>query len=330
MSGAGLVVLSLFDGMSCGQLALARLGVKVAKYFASEIDKHAIKVTQDNFPDTIQIGDVRKVTYSGGVLYTEKGDYVVGEVDLLLAGSPCQGFSSVGKQLHFDDERSKLYFEFERLKNEIKPKWFLLENVKMKAVYREIISERLGVPPVTINSRLLSAQNRLRLYWSNLSITEPPDLGISLVDILEENVDEKYFVKAGRLSWLKTFGELKEKNGYVAFNPDKAKCLTVRGEPSWNCTYILQWPRDTNAGGLQGVGGKVPCLPPSSWPANNLLLNEGLIRKLTPVECERLQTVPDNYTQCVADTHRYAMLGNGWTIDVIAHILRPLAEEFRV
>lgn len=237
----------------------------------------------------------------------------------------CQGFSIAGKQLAFDDERSKLYFEFERILMEVKPTYFLLENVRMKQEFSDIISERLGVKPIAINSNLVSAQNRLRLYWTNIpNIQHPKDLEILLESILEENVEEKYFIKAGRLSWLKEFGEIKEQRGYVAFNPTKAKCLTVHREPSWNTTCILQWPHGTNKGGYRGLDGKVPTLTTSSWESNNYLLNKGQVRKLTTTECERLQTVPDGYTDCVSDTQRYKMLGNGWTVDVIAHILNGM------
>lgn len=298
----GINVLSLFDGMSCGMIALERAGIKVKNYFASEIDKHAIKVSKANYPNIIQLGDVTQVDASK-----------LPKIDLLIGGSPCQGFSMAGKQIAFDDPRSKLYFEYERILKElqvINPNIkFLLENVKMKQEHKDVITARLGVEPIAINSNLVSA---------------PENKGITLVDILEPEVDEKYFVKAGRLEWLKTFGELKEKGGYVAFNPTKAKCLTVRGEPSWNTTYILQWPHGSNKGGLRAKDGKTPTLTTSSWPANNLLLNEGLVRKLTPVECERLQTVPDGYTSCVSDSQRYKMLGNGWTVDVIAHIFQGL------
>jgi len=202
---------------------------------------------------------------------------------------------------------------------------FLLENVRMKKEYQNVISEHLGVDPSFINSNLFSAQNRPRLYWTNINFNKNiEDKNIYLHDILEKEVDEKYFVKAGRLKWLQNFGEVKEKGGYVAFNPSKAKCLTVRREPSWNCTYILQWPRGTNKGGLRAINGKTPRLSTSSWPANNLLLKEGFVRKLTPEECEKLQTLPVGYTKCVADTHRYATLGNGWTVDVVAHIFKGL------
>ena len=313
----GLNVLSLFDGMSCGMLALERAGIKVKNYYASEIDKHAIKVSKDNYPNIIQLGDVTQIDVSK-----------LPKIDLLIGGSPCQGFSLAGKQIAFDDPRSMLYFEYERILKDLKiinPNIkFLLENVKMKQEFKDVITSRLGVEPIAINSNLVSAQNRYRLYWTNLEVSSVENKGIVLIDILEPEVDEKYFVKVGRLEWLKTFGELKEKEGYVAFNPTKAKCLTVRGEPSWNTTYILQWPHGGNKGGLRAIDGKTPALTTSSWPANNLLLNEGLVRKLTPEECEKLQTVPVGYTSCVSDSQRYKMLGNGWTVDVIAHIFQGL------
>ena len=326
----GIKVLSLFDGMSCGRIALERAGIEVAEYYASEVDKYAIKVSEHNYPDIIRVGDVTKVSYKDGVLTAEFGEFSVGKIDLVIAGSPCQGFSMSGKQLAFDDPRSSLYFEFERIMGEIKSfnpdVKFLLENVKMKQEHKDVITQRLGVEPIAINSKLVSAQNRYRLYWTDISnnIAQPEDKEIYLVDILDAEVEDKYFVKEGRLSWLKNFGEVKEKGGYVAFNPAKAKCLTVRAEPSWNTTYILQWPRGANKGGLRAKDGKTPSLTVSSWPANNLLLNDGMVRKLTPVECERLQTVPEGYTDCVSDTQRYKMLGNGWTVDVIAHILKGM------
>jgi len=165
-------VLSLFDGMSCGQLALNRLGIEYDTYYASEIDKYAIKVTQANFPNTIQVGDVTQVTAD---------DFGDEKIDLILAGSPCQGFSKAGKQLNFDDPRSKLFFEFIRLVKELQPKYFLLENVNMKKESRDIITKYTGVEPIDINSSLLSAQNRRRLYWTNIpNVTQPEDKGIVL------------------------------------------------------------------------------------------------------------------------------------------------------
>ena len=201
MKNEGLVVISLFDGISCGRVALERAGIPIKSYYASEIDKHAIKVSKDNWQDIVHIGDVTKVSFKDGVLQTETGDYNVGKVDLLLAGSPCQGFSMAGKQLAFDDPRSMLYFEFERILAEIKAEnsdvKFLLENVKMKKEYKDTISSRLGVEPVAINSNLVSAQNRYRLYWTNISdsIEQPEDKGILLRDVVQEKVDGKYYIK---------------------------------------------------------------------------------------------------------------------------------------
>lgn len=310
-------VLSLFDGISCGQIALNRAGIEYENYFASEIDKYAIKITQANYPNTIQLGCVTKIDVSK-----------LPKIDLLIGGSPCQGFSLAGKQLNFKDERSKLFFEYLRILNELKeinPNLkFLLENVKMKRECVEVIDNLLGVKCKFINSSLVSAQNRPRWYWTNTEISAIEDKNIQLVDILENEVDSKYYVKEGRLSWLKLFGEVKEKDEYVTFNPEKAKCLTVRTEPSWNCTYILQWPRGYNQGGIKAQNGKTPSLTTSSWPSNNLLLNEGFVRKLTPIECERLQTVPDGYTSVVSDTQRYKALGNGLTVDIISHIFKSM------
>jgi DNA-cytosine methyltransferase len=179
-------VLSLFDGMSCGMIALDRLGIKVDKYYASEIDKYAIQVSQNNYPEIIQIGDVCDI---------KAEDYQ--DIDLILAGSPCQGFSFAGKQLAFDDPRSALFFEFIRLLKEIKPKYFLLENVNMKKEFLDVISEQVsacypelpfGIERIKINSALVSAQNRVRWYWTNIpDITQPEQRGIVLRDILETN-----------------------------------------------------------------------------------------------------------------------------------------------
>lgn len=260
-----------------------------------------------------------------------------------------------------DDARSMLYFQYERLLAEIRvcnpTVWFLLENVRMKQEYKDVISERLCVQPIAINSSLVSAQNRYRLYWTNIvGVEAPEDCEIYLKDILQEEVDEKYFIKDGRLKWLQNFGEIKSKGGYVAFNPnsvfpvrecgrrftaegvrcdsdksapvqrflevsnmDKSHCLTTVQKD----TLILQWPHGTNQGGC-ALDGKTPLMTVSSWEANNLLLNKGVVRKLTPTECERLQTVPDGYTSSVSDSQRYRMLGNGWTVDVIVHILKSM------
>ena len=279
------VVLSLFDGMSCGQIALNRAGISYGKYYASEIDKHAIKVTQQNYPNTIQLGSVTEI----------KGTDLP-QVDLLIGGSPCQGFSFAGKGLNFEDPRSKLFFEFVRLKNETQPKYWLLENVKMKAEYQNIISEILDVNPILINSKLVSAQSRERLYWTNIPIANLSDKNIVISDIVGIETNNK----SAEIIVTKNIYPKKGQNGNVyAIN---GKCKTL------------------SAGvGITGNGIGSSNAPKIEWN------NEQGWRRLTATECERLQTVPDNYTNCVSDTQRYKMLGNGWTVDVIAHIFGGLS-----
>ena len=457
-------VLSLFDGMSCGQLALNRLGIKVDKYYASEIDKYAIQVTQANFPETIQVGDVCNL---------KAEDYQ--DIDLILAGSPCQGFSFAGKQLAFDDERSALFFEFIRLLKEIKPKYFLLENVKMKKEFLEVITDQVSacypdfkggddlfggkIEPILINSALVSAQSRQRYYWTNIpNIEQPEDKGIVLRDILVEDGQT----------------DLVGMNGKKAFkeNIQKGTCLTARDWKGWNTygmTGVQTKPKqvgvasdinghdilkrvyspdgksptlNTMGGGnrepkvavqsyrevrteegkkarrdaklktgkdhtpfrskklIPRTDGKVGTITPNLNKDHEISIeknktnqinpskkasgkqpyiqdrvfhkdgkshaltesfadrtNVGELklrtksktvrsggrgsydrhewdsvddlhwRKLTPLECERLQTVPDNYTKHVSKTQRYRMLGNGWTIDVISHILSNMENQ---
>ena len=232
-------VLSLFDGMSCGQIALREAGVKIDKYFASEIDKNAIAQTQLNFPDTIQLGDVTKV----------KGDDLP-KIDLLIGGSPCQGFSFAGKQLNFKDPRSVLFFEYVRILREVKAinpnVKFLLENVRMRKEYEAVISDELGLYPVEINSSLVSAQNRVRLYWSNIKtrkeglfgelytdIPQPKDMGLLLEDILEpeEAVPDKYNVSEASKRRIEKLQ--KQRSGFAPkINPDKSGTLLVGNNSS--------------------------------------------------------------------------------------------------
>jgi len=255
-----LNVLSLFDGMSCGQLALDRLGINVDVYMAAEIDKYAKQITKKNYPNTIHLGDVTKINGED-----------LPKIDLLMGGSPCQGFSFAGKQLNFDDPRSALFFEFVRLLEETKPKYFLLENVRMKQEYQDVISEHLGVKPIMINSDRFIGQNRERLYWTNLSIGELPE---------RPNWDKQYY------QWRRSY---------------------FRANKSGVCPTLTA---------AMGTGG------------NNVPLNsEDLSDRVSPVELERLQTVPDNYTEGVSNTQRYKMLGNGWTVDVIAHILKGVKND---
>lgn len=388
-------VLSLFDGMSCGQIALRELGIKVDRYYASEINKHTIRQTQLNFPDTIQLGDVRGVHAKD-----------LPKIDLLIGGSPCQGFSFAGKQLNFNDPRSALFFEFVRILNEcreINPDIkFLLENVRMKREYEQVMSDTLGLKPVMINSTLVSAQNRVRLYWSNIrtapdglfeiktDIPQPKDRGLFLRDILEDDVDAKYNVSEKTLKNMQLHKErnkesgngfgidirrpsqkacalkvggrgvndvvaVVDRKGKLKPNQDKASCLTVGGHGAGNHSdmdiLIIQRPRGNNKGGT--FTDKSPTLSANAWECNNILCissnqahatvsankstplvaamgmggghvpmiaNDEIVRRITPTEAARLQTIPDWYKWECSATQQYTMLGNGWTVEVIKHI----------
>ena len=420
-------VLSLFDGMSCTQIALKNLGIKVDTYYASEIDKYGIQIAQKNFPDTIQLGDVKDI----------KGKDLP-EIDLIVAGSPCQGFSFAGKQLAFDDPRSALFFEFVRILKEVKPKYFLLENVRMKKEFQAVISEQVsniypectngglfGIEPILINSALVSAQNRNRLYWTNIpGIEQPDDLGIVLRDVLEYEPEE--FTKMSD-NFLKRNGE---RNCMIDDTKEKAHSFSAmdyvkngrqgnylacdnEGKPTYNTPKQVGTATDikgydiikrvysedgksptltTMGGGHREPKVAVKSMTEVRTPEANKIRREhkkktgkdwsprhmrhlverkddksntitantskqhtiqiskirnksktvrsgGRLsydrhewdsvdelhwRKLTPLECERLQTVPDNYTEGVSNTQRYKMLGNGFTVRVIEHILKNM------
>ena len=329
-------VLSLFDGMSCGQIALNRIGIEYDNYFASEIDKYAIKVTQTNYPKTIQLGDVCGIQYEDGALFhhqndnpLQNGGSYITKIDLLIGGSPCQGFSFAGKGLNFEDPRSKLFFEFVRLKDEIQPKYWMLENVKMKQEHQNIISEILGVKPILINSDLVSAQSRERLFWTNIPIKAMPvDKGILLKDIIEIGEPIKDESQT-------TLATLYKENAKSTIKRNKAGLLVKMSgenprikELSITDRGIRPHRNDKRKSGISEIG-TIHYLDTKSYTitANHApkVLTEIIgWRKLSPIECERLQTVPDNYTNCVSDTQRYKMLGNGWTVDVIAHIFGSL------
>jgi DNA-cytosine methyltransferase len=324
-------VLSLFDGMSCGQIALNRAGIKYDNYFASEIDKPAIKVTMANYPNTIQLGSVTEVKAEN-----------LPKIDLLIGGSPCQGFSFAGKQLNFDDPRSSLFFEYVRLLRECNPKYFLLENVKMKKEYEDIISEHLGTEPIHINSEVFSAQDRKRSYWTNIIFSALPIENKSTVeDILESEVNIRYCIDPKRSVVILDNEVKKRKIGYIGSDSQGNRIYSIHGKSICLCG---------EAGGLGAKTGlyALPCLTPdridkrqngrrfkpphskfytlTAMDKHGVLTNN-FIRKLTPLECERLQTVPENYTGIASDNQRYRMLGNGWTVDVIAHILRGIKES---
>ena len=334
-------VLSLFDGMSCGQIALEKSGFQVDKYFASEIDKHAMQVARANYPDMVHLGDVRDIkAHKNGELFVplDRGY----KIDLLIGGSPCQGFSFAGKQLNFDDPRSKLFWEYVRLLRELQPKYFLLENVKMKQQSMDVITEALGVEPVLINSSLVSAQNRPRYYWTNIPMDGlPDDKGIVMRDILEtEPVAAHYEAGKHLVEGYKGGNQLNPtyKSQANTIHPLDGKSGTLcAGTHGYSNGYVPTRNGLMMAGHADLKGhdyvrrvyhpdGKAPALCASS--GGNLepktTVTDTTWRKLTPLECERLQTVPDNYTAHVSNTQRYKMLGNGWTVDVITHILKGM------
>jgi len=373
----GLKVLSCFDGMSSGQIALNELGYTIENYYASEIDKHAITVTMANYPNTIQLGSV-----------TEVDGHKLPKIDLLIGGSPCQSFSFAGKRKGMSTKceteiltlehylelkaegyefegQSYLFWEFMRLLNEVKPKYFLLENVMMGEKWEKILSKAIGVNPIEINSALVSAQNRRRLYWTNIglkpgglfgflesSIEQPKDKGILLKDILESEVDAKYYLSQQRIE---TMLKSERSVPYVDENTKKYNCLLAGyNKIPTDGQYIVHntMPRSGNpekggTGHLSRSDGKTYCLDTgqtnvveilekspclhgfehgTNGQLNKQLVRGGMIRRLTPLECERLQTVKDNYTNHVSDTQRYRMLGNGWTVEVIKHILSYLSK----
>lgn len=282
-------VLSLFDGMSCGQLALESIDISNT-YFASEIDKHAIKVAMGNYPNTNQLGDVKKITQKD-----------IPKIHLLLGGSPCQGFSYSGKRLNFQDERSVLFFEYVRLLEECQPEYFLLENVKMSKSSQDIITKYLGVEPVLINSSSFTAQYRPRLYWTNIPIKPYSDHNVLLPDILEYDTGE-----------IETFANHVRKN---IIGIDVMQHLKKNG--------FITIPVKTGYQDHKIGVTKSPCLR-ASKSFTLVRCPSGGIRLLTVTEWERLQGVRDGYTNFTSKTQRYKMLGNGWTVPVISHILKGI------
>lgn len=285
-------VLSLFDGMSCGQIALNKLGIKHDNYFASEIDKYAIQVTQKNYPNTKQIGSVLDVKAKD-----------LPKIDLLIGGSPCQGFSIAGNKLNFDDDRSKLFFEFVRLKNELNPKYFLLENVKMKDKIANAIDELMGVKRVFIDSRDFTGHIRKRYYWTNLPIEEVKSREIKISDIIDDqpfDKDMSFFLNRTPYAPNESY------DGIKTINPKDNN-----GKQTWQ------------RGRVYDVDGNCPTICASLFDLN-ITKDHNHYRKLTINECEKLQGVPKDYTLGVPKGERGKMLGNGWTVDVIAHIFKNI------
>lgn len=401
----GLNVLSCFDGLGGTYLSLKDAGIPIKNYYSSEIDKFANKVTLNKIPGIIPVGDITELKVLGNKLIVTRSendplipDHYFTDIDLVVGGSPCQGFSFAGKGLNFEDERSVLFWEFVRLVNELKPKYFLLENVMMKKEWQKIISDALGVEPIKINSSLVSAQNRIRLYWTNIPNVSAhiEDQKIKLADILEDggifnevNCSVYYPkpIKKGialgkdnkPLPDFNSMSSVWDENG-------KSPTLTINGggnrEPKVVCgafrgRYLVDGKRQDHKTSTKGltsqrlelrsdeklgtlttvqkdnVAVKLPELPEKSrtlkanyyksskanfeaigkFRATGLQTSiseiDGEIswRKLTPIECERLQTVPDNWTECVSNTQRYKMLGNGFTIKVISHILKNILSD---
>lgn len=292
-------VLSLFDGIACGRIALERAGIKVDNYYASEIDEYAIKIAKKNYPNIIELGDVNN--WKSWNIDWDK-------IDLIIGGSPCQGFSIVGDMLNFNDERSRLFFIYNDILNFIKSKnpkvLFLLENVKMRNEWRDKISELLNVKPIYINSALVSAQTRNRYYWTNINngnIEQPQDKGITTLDILEKHVDDKYYLSDKMIKYAMASGT---KNFYCKpeINLLKARPLTTAG---------LKRAGTTNYYSDDFLNGG----------------SKDKIRQLTPIEEERLQTLPDNYTEGFSNTQRRKCIGNGWTVDVISYIFSYIKER---
>ena len=304
--------LYLFDGICCGHLAIERDGIKIDYYDAYEIEKNAIKATETNFPDVIQHGDVTKEDFTK----------YKGKIDLIIGRSPCQGFSSSGKQLNFNDPRSKLFFEYVRAIKECQPKYFLLENVVMKKEWQDIISSYLGVEPIEINSSLVSAQNRRRLYWTNIpNVTLPEDKNITLEDILEDiEFPNPAAIRGRRLNKATIVGRRLDENGHRK-DTDKTtpitQCLEVRATNTDKSNCLTTVDKDN----------VLTPLPIGRHP--DAFKNNLPFRYYTTKEMCRLQTVPDDFLNMIPDSAARKALGNGWTVDVIAHILSFLPNEYK-
>ena len=325
-------VLSLFDGISCGMVALERAKIPVEHYAAYEIDKYAIKISKKNYPEIQHCGDVTTADFT-----QYKG------FDLLIGGSPCQDLSIAGKRAGLSGNRSSLFWHFVRALEECKPKYFLFENnYKMPKEAEEIITKALGVKPVLINSSSFSAQNRLRLYWSNIPIKceNIPDPTLTLNDVLLKDVEEKYCMNfpitlnekytKSRLSLIGTIPEtaLKDNNRQrrVYLPNGVSPTLLARSDsPKILCIGKLEMKASEQIRSVYSPNGLSPTLDTAQGGHRQIkILENAKVRKLTPLECERLQTLPDNYTGGVSDTQRYKGIGNGWTVDVIAHIFSYL------
>ena len=359
----GINVLSLFDGISCGNIALERAGIEVDNYFASEIDLNAIKITNKNYPSTLQVGDITKIQTKNLL-----------DIDLIIGGSPCQSFSNAGSRTGFDG-KSGLFWQFVKILREVKPRYFMLENVRMKQEWKDIITEALGVDPIEIDSALVSAQQRKRLYWTNIPIKNMKikDKKIYLSDILGIKVESN----EDRIIMTKSDFDVKVRKHYIDklnlvqfLREEKDRSGKTNREISSHCnvpiTKVEHWFREDTSSSIPdedswfklkeilGIIGERYDLEVTSFEVkrNNFdmakriyhingkhptltTLTGGHQRKtitdgddmfyLTPNHAEELQTLPENYTQPLSDNQRFKVIGNGWTVDVVAHIFRGLS-----
>ena len=294
-------ILSLFDGVSCARIALDNLGVKINKYYASEIDKHAINVSKNNYPNIIHLGDIKDIKAKE-----------LPKIDLLIGGSPCQDLSNAQKGLGLKGSKSSLFYEYIRLLEEVQPKYFLLENVKNK--WGNVMSDYVGVDYIEINSSILSAQSRPRYYWTNIDFEKfPQKLSKTyLKDIVEKEVDDKYYLdKIGLDTFL---NEVKLNNNTSKDGINK----------------VFEIPKEIHKDNerqrrVYSLKSKSPTILARADTTKILINNR--VRKLTPLECERLQCIPDNYTSLASDTQRYKMIGNAFTVSIIEHFLKGLKRE---
>lgn len=295
-------VLSLFDGMSCGRIALERANIHVDNYFSVEIKKHALSLVRKRFPKTVLLGDIKDVHFCHDHFEIKNGDSWIEDgikckIDLLIGGSPCKGISMLNqKQQGLLHNESILFWDFVRLYKQTKPKYFLLENTPGQKVATNLITKTMGVRPIKFNSSLVSAQNRPRLYWTNIPVNSmPPKKHITTKDVFEDSMPQELLVTDGRKTWLNNeSGRKSIEKGYTRINPyPKSGCLTATGHIKWNCNYILK---------------------------------DGNYRHLSIRELERLQTLPEGYCDGMNYNDAYDLIGDGWTIDIITHILKHIKQ----
>ena len=309
----GLTVLSLCDGISTGQEVLKELGIQVDTYYASEIEKSAISVTQYHFPNTIQIGDICKIKYKNGVLYTENGEYNVPKVDLILSGTPCVSFSVAGKKENMNGLSGKLFYEFVRILKEVNPTYFFFENVKMREDVAQEINEVLGVPYIYLNSTDFSCHIRKRYYWTNIvskeeCLSKKPNLDLHLKDILE---NKPFDIPCDDILELYPYHPIKSSENVICINPRGKKMRK-------NNPNILAQANQRSR--IYDIEGKCPTICASLYDLK-ITKDHKTYRRLTITECERLQGLPDGYTSMITKNQAGKALGNGWQVDTVKYIL---------